>query len=109
MMNGMYADPSVAQIEDDLKTRDVFVWKKDLEHSRRTESCADGAIYVVSADTVFVTKQSKECREKVKELKESQAAESVADRDKIRRREKSSEAPVTVSYTHLTLPTNREV
>ena len=39
------------------------------------------------------TKKSKECREKVKELKESQAAESVADRGKIRRIEKSSKAP----------------
>jgi len=70
MIGSVYQlNPSFVQIGDDLKKRGVYVLKKDLWHSCQTKSCADGAIYVVSADTVFVTKQSQECREKVKELK----------------------------------------
>ena len=79
-----------------MKRRDAYVLKKDLE-SCVAESCAAGAICMKSADTVFVTMQSREYRERPSErskLIESQAAERVADQDKIRRREKSSEAPV---------------
>ena len=73
--------------------RDVYVLKKDLE-SCVIESCVAGAICMMSADTVFGTRQRRGYREKKKELRKSQAAERVADREKIRRKEKSSEAPV---------------
>ena len=58
MLNGR-SDESreVVRKKDDRRKRDGIVWKKNSEHSRWTESYADGAIYVVSADTVFVTKE----------------------------------------------------
>ena len=86
--------PLVVQTEDGGRKRDVYVLKKDLEQLDATESCAACAMFTVSADTTLGTTQSKEYRERMKELSERQAAESAADPDKIRRREKSSEAPV---------------
>ena len=94
MMNGSayIRDPPVVKRKDDLEKRAEYVLKKDLEHSCQTESYADCAIYVTSADTAFVTNQSKECHEKAKDPGRG-PPKSAAERDKIRRREMSSGAP----------------
>ena len=86
--------PLVVQTEDGGRKRDVYVLKKDLEQLDATESCAACAMFTVSADTTLGTTQSKECRERMIESSKSQAAESVADQDEIRRRERPSELPV---------------
>ena len=78
----------VVRKKDDRRKRDEIVWKKNSEHSRWTESYADGAIYVVSAYTELSTKKSKECQRK------SQAAERVAGQaDPTDKMKESSKAP----------------
>ena len=83
----------VVQNEDDQEERNGIVRKKNSEHLRGAESYANGAIYAVSVR--IDTKRSKECREKVKELRKSRAAERVADHeaDPTDRVKESSKAP----------------
>ena len=67
--------------------------KKGLKQFDAIESCSIGAICMVSA-LLRGTMQSKECRKRKIESNKSQAVESVADQDEIRRRERPSELPV---------------